>query len=84
VVKSDWMFKNISELGFTLIRNLLDGRYLGGAVAALQVADALHNIKVLDNEALKKELILDVLTSCKNEFPALERINDLILLVEEY
>lgn len=42
----------LSRAGFTLIRNLLQGREKGGESAALELADALHNLPSPGNEFL--------------------------------
>lgn len=41
---------NLAVVGFTTIRNLLSGRIKGGTQAALDLAEALHNLPDPDND----------------------------------
>ena len=44
----------LSKTGFTLIRNLLQGRAPGGAEAAEKLSEALHNLPEPGNDFLQK------------------------------
>lgn len=60
----------LSRAGFTLIRNLLDGRVAGGPEAARDLAEALHNLPEVGNEFLV-ELTIDNITRFMETYPEL-------------
>lgn len=61
---------DLAKTGFTLIRGLLEGRIQGGSVAALDLAEALHNLPDPGNTFLV-ELTLRNLTKVAARHPQL-------------
>ncbi|UWZ79375.1 hypothetical protein L9S41_17085 [Geoalkalibacter halelectricus] len=67
------MENNITELartGFVLIRGLLDGRIKGGQKAALDLAEALHNLPDTGN-SFAYELTAQQLREFATKYPHL-------------
>lgn len=62
----------LSTEGFTLIRNLLEGRVAGGANCALQLAEALHNLPLEPNNDFRTKLVCERLQSFINDHPWLD------------
>lgn len=62
----------LAKTGFTLIRGLLEGRLLGGPAAALDLAEALHNLPEPGN-AFLEELTLRNLTQLVAKHPQLRQ-----------
>ncbi|CAK7035882.1 MAG: hypothetical protein BACC_04488 [Bacteroides sp.] len=58
----------LARIGFTLIRSLIQGRRPGGLAAALDLADALHNLPEPGNEFLV-ELTLKSLDEFVSNYP---------------
>lgn len=58
----------LAKTGFTLIRSLLEGRLPGGQAAALDLAEALHNLPEPGN-AFLEELTLRNLTQLVAKHP---------------
>jgi len=62
--------RNLSKIGFTIIRNLLEGRCDGGAEAAKELADVLHNLPEPGNWFLSN-LTKDLLAAYIGKYPHL-------------
>ncbi len=62
----------LSKSGFTLIRNLLQGRIAGGAQAAEELAESLHNLPEPGNEFLHN-LTIDHLKNFVRKYPDLAK-----------
>jgi len=63
---------NLSKWGFTVIRNLLEGRVQGGEYAAKELAEALHNLPEPDNnfcENMTRERLMKFMA----KYPALSK-----------
>ena len=58
----------LSKTGFTIIRNILQGRNEGGAKAAEQLAEALHNLPEPGNDYLTR-MTIDNLQAFVTDYP---------------
>ncbi len=59
----------LAKEGFTLIRNLLEGRVPGGHALALKVSEALHNLPEPGNDFLVN-MICENVTALADEYDA--------------
>ncbi len=69
--------ERLAQQGFILIRGLLDHRIEGGAALAFQVAEALHNIPVGQNDFTEK-MTVERLMELGNKYPEHEILRRLI------
>jgi hypothetical protein len=58
----------LSKTGFTIIRNLLQGRIEGGTKAAEQLAEGLHNLPEPGNDFLA-QMTTERLNAFVNDYP---------------
>jgi hypothetical protein len=66
------MIDRMTTEGFTLIRNLLEGRVKGGANSAHQLAEALHNLPLEQNNDFRTQLVCGSLQKFINAHPWLD------------
>lgn len=59
----------LAQEGFILIRNLLEGRFEGGAEMAKEVADALHNIPTSEENAFTEQMTCERISELKKRYP---------------
>lgn len=70
----------LAQEGFTLIRNLLEGRVEGGVELAKEVAEALHNLPVGENSFTEK-MISESITALQKRHPDCTSIASMTSLI---
>ncbi|MFX4226492.1 MAG: hypothetical protein ACFHHU_00955 [Porticoccaceae bacterium] len=64
---------DVAQEGFTVIRNLLEGRVKGGSAAAAALAEALHNLPIEQENSFTHQLTSERLTAFFKIHPGLQR-----------
>ncbi|SDR49006.1 hypothetical protein [Pseudovibrio sp. Tun.PSC04-5.I4] len=73
--------EGLAQEGFVLIRALLDKRIEGGESLALQVAEALHNIPVRENE-FTEQMTVERVLELQVKHPEHKQLRNLMRWVE--